>query len=72
MKFEWDKEKERHDDLSEEYDFDYSKATRGKYFKRLLKEGSNVVILDPDIARAFPNSFAVNEALRSLIESRRD
>lgn len=58
--------------MSEEYDFDYSKATRGKYFKRLLKEGSNVVILDPDIARAFPNSFAVNEALRSLIESRRD
>ena len=30
-----------------EYDFDYSKAVRGKYYKRLLKEGSNVVVLEP-------------------------
>ena len=37
-----------------EYDFDYSKAVRGKYYKRLLKEGSNVVVLDRDIAKAFP------------------
>src|SRR5688572_13273140 len=33
-----------------EYEFDYSKAERGKYFKRLLKEGSNVVVLDRDVA----------------------
>jgi hypothetical protein len=31
-----------------EYDFDYSKAVRGKYYKRLLAEGSNVVVLDRD------------------------
>ena len=53
-----------------EYDFDYAKATRGKYYKRLLKEGSNVVILDRDVAKAFPNSGSVNEALRSVLKSR--
>jgi hypothetical protein len=51
------------------YDFDYSKAIRGKYYKRILKEGSNVVVLEPDIARAFPNSAAVNDALRVVLEA---
>jgi hypothetical protein len=54
-----------------EYDFDYSKAVRGKYYKRLLKEGSNVVVLDRDIAKAFPNSAAVNKALRSVLKGKR-
>jgi hypothetical protein len=39
-----------------EYDFDYSKAVRGKYYRRLLKEGANVVVLDPDVAKAFRSS----------------
>ncbi len=56
------------DDLRPEYDFDYSKAVRGKYYRRLLEEGSNVIILDPDIAKAFHDSASVNEALRSLLE----
>lgn len=56
------------DELRPEYDFDYSKATRGKYCRRLLEEGSNVVILDPDIVRAFQDSDSVNKALRSLLE----
>ena len=51
-----------------EYDFDYATAVRGKYHKRLLKEGSNVVVLDPDVAKAFRTSAAVNEALRSLLQ----
>jgi len=51
-----------------EYDFDYSKAVKGKYRERLISEGSNVVILEPDVAGVFPDSTAVNEALRSLIE----
>ncbi len=55
------------DDMRAEYDFDYSKAVRGKYYRRLLKEGANVVVLEPDVARAFRNSAAVNEALRSLL-----
>jgi hypothetical protein len=54
-----------------EYDFDYSKAERGKYFKRLLKEGSNVVVLDRDVAKAFRDSGAVNKALRSVMKSRK-
>lgn len=56
------------DDLRPEYDFDFSKGERGRYFKRLLKEGANVIVLDPDIAEAFPDSAAVNSALRSLLE----
>jgi hypothetical protein len=52
-------------------DFDYSKAERGKYFKRLLKEGSNVVVLERDVAKAFPDSAAVNKALRSVMKSRK-
>ena len=55
------------DELRPEYDFDYSKAVRGKYYKRLLEEGANVVVLDPDIAKAFGDSSSVNEALRSLL-----
>jgi len=56
------------DELRPEYDFNYSKAVRGKYYRRLLDEGSNVVILDPDISKAFRDSSAVNEALRSLLQ----
>ncbi|MCX5885520.1 MAG: hypothetical protein NT096_06395 [Proteobacteria bacterium] len=51
-----------------EYDFDYSKAIRGKYHKRLLEEGTNIVVLEPDVAKAFSTSTAVNEALRSLLD----
>lgn len=53
-----------------EYDLDYSKAVRGKYYKRLMKEGSNVVILDRDIAKAFPDSASVNSALRAVLKGR--
>ena len=59
------------DDLRLEYDFDYSKVVRGKYYKRLLKEGSNVVVLERDVAKAFPSSASVNDALRSVLKSRR-
>jgi hypothetical protein len=54
-----------------EYDFDYSKSVRGKYYKRLLREGSNVVVLDRDVAKAFPDSASVNKALRSVIQRKR-
>ena len=59
------------EDLRPEYDFDYSKAVRGKYYKRLLKGGSNVVVLERDVAKAFPSSASVNDALRSVLKSRR-
>ena len=55
------------DAVRPEYEFDYSTAVRGKHYRRLLKEGANVVVLDPDVAKAFRDSEAVNEALRSLL-----
>ena len=43
---------------------------RGKYAKR-IRESTNVVVLDPQVAKAFPNDEAVNSALRDLIRSTR-
>lgn len=51
-------------DMRDEYDF--SKGVRGKYARRFA-EGSNVVVLEPDVARVFADSESVNEALRSLV-----
>lgn len=59
------------DDLRPEYRFDYSKAVRGKYYRTILKEGANVAVLEPDVAKAFPNSAAVNDALRIVLNARR-
>ena len=55
-------------DMSPEYDF--TKAEKGKYAKRFA-EGSNLVVLQPDVAKEFPNSESVNEALRALLKSRK-
>lgn len=46
---------------------DFVKIERGKYAKR-VKASSNVVVLEPAVAAAFPNSAAVNEALQSLVD----
>ena len=62
------KAKKISDELRPEYNFDYSKAVRGKYYKRILDKGANVVMLEPDVAKAFVNSAAVNDALRSLLD----
>lgn len=57
--------KNRHDpDMLEEYDF--SGGVRGKYARRYA-EGTNVVVIDPDLAEYFPDHDAVNNALRSLV-----
>jgi hypothetical protein len=53
-----------------EYRFNYSKAKRGRYYKRLLKTGANVVVLDRDVAREFPDSASVNRALRSVLKGK--
>ena len=55
---------EHNDDLLPEYDF--TGAVRGKYYER-YREGTNVVLLDPDIAAVFRDSAAVNHALRLLV-----
>lgn len=54
--------------MRSEYTFDYSKAVRGKYHKRLLAENTAVILLEPDVAQAFQDSKAVNTALRALLE----
>ncbi len=56
------------DELRPEYQrSDLGKVERGKYAQR-LGEASNVVVLDPQVAKAFPNDDAVNTALRGLLE----
>ena len=52
------------DDVLPEYDF--SGAVRGKYYER-YRQGTNVVLLDPDVAAIFRDSAAVNDTLRSLV-----
>ena len=59
------------DEMRPEYNFDYAKGVRGKYYKRIQEEGTNVVLLDRDVQKAFPDSIAVNEALRSILKTKR-
>jgi len=54
---------ENNDDMQEEYDF--SGGIRGKYIQRLAG-GSNLVVIDPDVATIFPDHASVNNALRHL------
>lgn len=46
--------------------YDFSGGVRGKHLKR-YREGTNLVLLAPDVQRAFPDAASVNEALRGLI-----
>jgi hypothetical protein len=59
---DWGKAEYKRSDLGE--------PVRGKYAKR-IRESTNVVVLDPQVAKAFPNDKAVNSALRGLIRSTR-
>jgi hypothetical protein len=54
------------DEMRPEYDF--SGAVRGKYYER-YRAGTNVVLLDADVADVFPTSQNVNDALRVLIRA---
>lgn len=59
------------DTLREEYPEDLiTSGTRGKYAKQ-YQEGTNIVILDPDLHKLFPNSESVNRALREFISSKK-
>ena len=49
--------------MKKEYDF--SKGTRGKYAKK-YNQGTNLVLLDPDVAKVFKTPTSVNQALRAL------
>jgi hypothetical protein len=48
-------------------EYDFSQGVRGKYAKRMA-EGSNIIILSPDVAEFFPNSESVNAALRAIVD----
>ena len=57
--------------LRKEYPSDLIKSgVRGKYAKR-FREGSNVVLIDPDLHELFPNSAAVNRALREYASTKK-
>jgi len=59
------------DDLRPEYDFSSLKgAVRGKYYRR-FQAGTNIVRLEPELAKAFPTDEAVNEALRTVVRASR-
>jgi hypothetical protein len=47
-------------------EYDFAGGVRGKYVDR-YRRGVNVVLLDPELAKAFPNSKSVNDALRALV-----
>ncbi len=55
--------------MRDEYDF--TNGVRGKYAERFA-EGTNLVRLEPDVAKQFPTSEAVNEALRDLVHKQRE
>jgi hypothetical protein len=58
--------KKYRDTMRSEYDF--SGAVRGKHF-RAYQEGTNIVVLEPDVAARFKNSRAVNDALRAVLRA---
>ena len=52
-------------------EYDLRGGVRGKYYER-YRQGTNIVVLEPDIAAVFPDSEAVNQALRLLIRVARE
>ena len=52
-------------------EYDFSGGVRGKYAERYA-EGSNIVVVAPDLVKQFPTSQAVNEALRKLVKQRQE
>ena len=59
------KEQNKEEEMLDEYDF--SKGVRGKYAQK-YSEGTNIIKLDPDVAKVFPDSASVNQALRVLAQ----
>jgi hypothetical protein len=59
-----------HDTLREEYPEDLIKSgVRGKYTKK-YREGTNIVLIDPDLHKIFPDSKTVNQALREYLSTK--
>ena len=64
------KHKERENGAKMLSEYDFSKGERGRYAKRFA-EGTNIVLLAPDVVAEFPTSESVNEALRRVADQRR-
>ena len=59
------------DEMAPDYSqLDLGPMVRGKYAQR-YREATNVVVIEPDVSKAFPNARAVNEALRGLLRDRK-
>ena len=85
MRFDWDPAKARENverstmsqankaspDKQMRAEYDLRGGVRGKYYER-YRQGTNIVVLEPDIAAVFPDSAAVNQALRLLIRVARE
>ncbi|MDE3058217.1 MAG: hypothetical protein KGJ59_09710 [Bacteroidota bacterium] len=65
MKRTSSKKNHHYSDLLPEYRFDYSKMKPNRFAQRLT--GQKIVVLDPDVAKVFPNEKIVNETLRALV-----
>ena len=62
----------KNDKLSPEYPANLIKSgIRGKYAKRYREEGTNLVLIDADLRKLFPDSESVNRALRDYVEQRK-
>ena len=61
-------ESDRSDEDEMRSEYDLRGGVRGKYYKQYM-EGTNIVLLDPDVAAVFRNSESVNQALRVLIKA---
>ena len=60
--------KKEDDELRAEYKrSDFGEMVRGKYAAQIAEE-TNIIVLDPEVAKVFPNDKAVNDALRGLLE----
>ena len=63
--------KKTNDDLEQEYDLKkLGKGVQGKYFRN-YQEGTNVVVIEPALSKAFPNAKAVNDALRTILDGQK-
>jgi len=64
-------ENRKHDELRPEYDFASMRGGVGAKYYEEYRKGTNVVLLQPDVAEAFPTEEAVNEALRGILSTTR-
>jgi hypothetical protein len=56
---------EQRDESEMRAEYDFSRGARGKFARRYA-QGANVIVLEPDVAKVFPNAAAVNDSLRAL------